>query len=126
MTDLSVAITGFVAGDNLEVRRAVQELPAALADAWLTVKHHRLQPDAAAVLQKHITATDVPGTGQIVTAGGDGIDGDLRFDLTGIDTETLGTRSYVYDIQVKLEDGTIYTIELGTVQLTGGVTETTS
>jgi len=84
------------------------------------------QPDTDARLQKRITTTGVPGTGQIVEAGGPGTDGDLRFDLTQADTTLLGAKRYVHDIQIKLATGKIYTIEKGTIQLAPGVTETTT
>jgi hypothetical protein len=123
MSNLSVEITGFVAGDDLEIRRTVTELPADIETAWLTVKHFPAQPDGEAKLQKRITATDVPGTGQIVAAGGPGTDGDLRFDLTPQDTTCLGAKKLVHDIQIKLSTGKIYTIEKGTIQLAADVTQ---
>ena len=126
MSNLTVEITGFVVGDDLEVRRTVTDLPAAIEAAWITLKHHPRQPDSEAKLQKRITTTDVPGTGQIVEAGGPSVDGDLRFDLTPYDTASLGSKRYVHDIQIKLVTGKIYTIEKGTLQLTAGVTETTT
>jgi hypothetical protein len=126
MSDLAVEITGFVAGDDLEIRRTVTELPEEIAAAWLTVKHYPAQPDDEARLQKRITTTDVPGTGQIVEAGGVGTDGDLRFDLTQEDTARLGAKRYVHDIQIKLASGKIYTIEKGTLRLTADVTKTTT
>ena len=126
MSDLTVEIRGFVVGDDLEIRRTVTDLPAAINAAWLTLKHYPSQPDSEARLQKRITTTDVPGTGWIVESGGPGTDGDLRFDLTPDDTTALGARRYVHDIQIKLVTGRVYTIEKGTLQLTAGVTETTT
>jgi len=126
MSDLTIEITGFVVGDDLEIRRTVTDLPAAIETAWLTLKHYPSQPDLEAKLQKRITTTDVPGTGQVAEAGGPGTDGDLRFDLTPEDTTRLGSRRYVHDVQIKLATGKVYTIEKGTLQLTAGVTETTT
>lgn len=126
MSDLAIEITGFVVGDDLEIRRTVTDLPAAIETAWLTLKHYPSQPDDEAKLLKRITTTDVPGTGQVVEAGEPGTDGDLRFDLTPDDTTRLGEKRYVHDIQVKLTTGKVYTIEKGTLQLTVGVTETTT
>jgi len=126
MSDLAVEITGFVEGDDLEIRRTITELPAAIAVAWLTVKRHHNQPDEEAKLQKRITSMDVAGTGQIVEPGGPETDGDLRFDLTQAETESLGTKRHVHDIQIKLVTGKVYTIEKGTIQLTVDVTETTA
>ncbi len=126
MSDLAVEITGFVVGDDLEIRRTVKDLPAAIAVAWLTVKRHHNETDSSARLQKRITTTDVPGRGQIVEAGGPGVDGDLRFDLTQVDTDRLGPKRYVHDIQIKLVTEKVYTIEGGSIQLTADVTATTT
>ena len=126
MPDLTVEITGFVAGDDLEIRRTVTDLPSPIESAWLTLKHYPSQPDDEAKLQKKIATTDVPGTGHIVEPGGPGTDGDLRFDLTQADTTSLGAKQYVHDIQIKLATGKVYTIERGTLELTAGVTETTA
>ncbi len=125
MSDLCVAITGFVTGDDLEIRRTVTDLIAPIEIAWLTVKHHAGQSDQDARLQKRITAADVPGTGQVVHAGGPDVAGDLRFDLSQADTGHLGAKRYVHDIQIRLTTGKIYTIEKGTIQLVADVTKTT-
>jgi hypothetical protein len=116
MADLSVSITGFVAGDDLEIRRTVTDLPAPIQIAWLTIKHHTGQSDAEASLQKKVTPTDLPGTGYISEVGGPGLDGLVRFDLTHEDTRSLGSRKYGHDIQVRLTTGAVYTIEKGTIQ----------
>ena len=126
MSDLAVEITGFVVGDDLEIRRTVTELLAPIEVAWLTVKHHPGQPDEDARLQKRITTTNAPGTGYITDTGGPDIDGDLRFDLTQADTANLGSRKYVHDIQIRLTSGMVYTIEKGTVQLEADVTKGTA
>jgi len=126
MSDLTIEITGFVVGDDLEIRRTVTDLPSPIESAWLTLKHYPSQPDGEARLQTKITTTDVPGTGHIVEPGGPGTDGDLRFDLTQTDTEGLGAKRYVHDIQIKLATGKVYTIEKGTLELTAGVTEATT
>ena len=124
MADLNASIEGFVAGDDLEVRRTVTDLPAPISEAWITLKRHPRQADSEAAKQKHVTTTDVPGTGEVVVAGGPDEDGDLRFDFTATDTRDLGVRSFVYDIQIKLEDGKLYTLEKGIFRLTAGVTDT--
>jgi len=126
MSTLTGTITGYVVGDNLEVRRTVTELPAALETAWLTIKRHAREADSDAVVAKIITTNDVPGTGHITEAGGVGVDGALRFDLSQIDTTALGAAPWVYDIQVKLTDGTVYTTEVGPVDLTADVTRSTT
>jgi hypothetical protein len=126
MSDLAVEITGFVVGDDLEIRRTVTNLPAAIATAWLTVKNNVAQPDDQALLLKKVTVSNVEGTGQIVTAGGDDEEGDLRFDLVQADTVKLGAKKHIYDIQIKLSTGRIYTIEKGSIELTEGVTQSTT
>lgn len=126
MSDLAVAITGFVVGDDLEIRRTVTDLVAPIEVAWLTVKHHPAQRDEEARLQKRITTADVPGSGQVVEAGGSDTDGDLRFDLTQADTALLGTKRFIHDIQIRLTTGKVYTIEKGTIQLVADVTKTTA
>lgn len=126
MSDLAVEITGYVEGDDLEIRRTVTELPAAIEVAWLTVKRHPNQPDEDARLQKRITTADVPGTGQVVAGGGTDVEGDLRFDLTQADTALLGIRRFVHDIQIRLTTGKVYTIEKGAIQLVAEVTKSTA
>lgn len=127
MSDLAASITGFVAGDDLEVRRGVTEVPSALDKAWLTIKRHDNEADAQAILQKVITTADVPGTGQIEDDGGGDGEATVRFDFTDADTLLLGGASFVYDIKVKCSTGDkLYRIEVGTIQLTRGVTDATS
>lgn len=126
MSTTTGTITGYVVGDDLEVRRMVTDLPAAIAAAWLTIKRHAREPDSDAVVAKVIATGDNPGTGQIETAGGVDIVGVLRFDLTPADTTKLGPASWVYDVQVKLSNGTVYTPEVGTVELTADVTRSTT
>jgi hypothetical protein len=126
MSTLTGTISGYVVGDNLEVRRTVTDLTDAIAAAWLTIKRHAREADADAIVAKVITTGDVPGTGQIENAGSPSVHGDLRFDLTPADTAKLGAASWVYDVQIKLDDGTVYTPEVGTVDLTGDVTRSTT
>jgi hypothetical protein len=123
--NLNVAITGFVVGDNLEIRRSVSDLPDSIDTAWLTAKVRAGQDDADAIVQKAITTADVPGVGQVENAG-PGTDGVLRFDLVPADTLAIGTRRLVYDIQLALSNGSIYTVEMGTFQLTDQITRATS
>ena len=125
MSDLSVTISGYVVGDDFEIRRTVTGLPAAIAIAWLTVKRYPSQADDA-ILEKEITTGDDPDTGEIENAGGVGVNGVLRFDLTPANTRALGEQKWIHDIQIKLTGGTIYTIEIGTIQLTMDVRTTIS
>jgi hypothetical protein len=125
MSELAATITGFVVGDNLEIRRTVTDLTAAITTGWLTLKRHHGQADGDAKLQKAITTTDVPGVGQVVTAGGVGVNGVIRFDLGQADTLGLGTSRWIYDIQIRQSDVQVFTLETGTLQLSPQVTRAT-
>lgn len=125
MSTLTGSISGYVTGDNLEIRRFVEDLTDPIALAWLTIKQHSREADDDAVIQKQIIESNVPGTGQIEEDGGVDQDATLRFDLTPADTAALGARTWVYDIQVKLDDGTVYTPEVGSIALTSDVTRAT-
>jgi hypothetical protein len=119
MLELKVAtkIRGKTAGDDWTIRRDVVNIPLgqSLADAWLTVKEQIEDLDADAKIQKHITGTDVPGTGQIEVAGTSGT-GTVRFDLAPADTVLLLPHvTYYYDIQVKTTTGKINTPDDGTI-----------
>lgn len=126
MSDLSVVISGYVVGDDLEIRRTITGLPSPITKAWLTVKRYTEEEDENAVVTKTITTTDNPGTGHIVNAGGVDVDGDLRFDLVPTDTRLLGAQSWIHDLQMELQGGKIYTVEVGTIDLTTDVRKTTS
>ena len=126
MPTLDATITGFVAGDTFEVRRTVTDLSGSMTLAWITLKLNERMSDTDALIQKEITTGDVPGTGQIVAAGAEGASGDIRFDFTTDDTELMGDSVWVYDIQVKLSTGEIFTPEKGTVTLNMDVTKSTS
>lgn len=124
MPELDATLSGYVAGDPLEVRRTVTTPTAAIAAAWLTLKTHAGQSDADAALQKEITTDEQAGVGWIATAGGPSEDALLRFYLTAEETRALGTKSYLFDVQVLLDGGLgPYTLEIGTFQLTGDVTK---
>lgn len=127
MPSLSVTLSGYVAGDDLEIRRTITTPPQAIETAWLTLKTHAGQSDSDAALQKVITTDNVPGTGQIETDGGPSTDGVLRFDLTAANTRALGTKAYLFDVQVQLATTeNIYTAEKGTLTLTDDVTKASS
>jgi len=123
---LNETITGFVTGDNLEVRRVITDLPAAIATAWFTVKQSERQDDDDALIKKEITTSDDPGVGQVEDAGGAGSSGDLRFDFVPDDTESMGDLRWTYDIQLKLSTGEIYTPEKGTITMDMDVTKSTT
>lgn len=125
MPTLDGRIDNLVVGNALKVTRTITSVPASatLTKAWLTVKEHEDDDDAAAIFQKAITVTDVPGTGQITDAGGSGT-GVVRFDLTKVDTKLLTPRlKYAYDIKVLASTGDPYTGEKGILTTVGGVTD---
>src|SRR5687768_768621 len=107
MPNLSDIITGFVAGTDLEIRRTIDGIPEGqtLTDAWLTIKLSLDDPDASAILSKHATLTDTPGTGHITDPGdGAGGDGEVRFDLSPTNSDPLFVR-HAFDIWVRTDQG---------------------
>jgi len=126
MANLSASISDVVAGDDYEITRTITDIPASdeIVTAWLTCKADIDDADNEALFQKEITGSDVPGTGQITDTGADGT-GAVRFDLVPDDTvlPTPGTAA-VYDIQILTDDGKVYTVEIGTITTTQGVTDT--
>lgn len=125
MPELAETISGYVVGDDLEIQRTVTNLPDPMATAWFTVKRHQQEADPGE-LQKIITTSDSPGVGQITEAGGSGVSGTLRFDFTQADTTALGAHRWVYDIQIKLTTGVVYTLEKGTITFTMDVTKSST
>lgn len=117
-----------VIGDSWSFRRWVEDLPEAISRAWFTIK---AAPSNSAVgvsdgdllLQKEITATDVPGTGQILDTGADNR-GRVRFDIAPSDYDNLVAEVWYYwDVQVKGISGGIYTSESGTIRFKPQVTK---
>lgn len=132
MPTLDGVIKKFVAGDDLSIRRTIDrdgdgETDFAMVSgvtvsrAWLTVKDDLANPDPGLV-QKEITTSNVPGTGQIENNGTGDVDPVLRFDLTPANTIAIGTKSREYDVQVLLSNGKIYTPERGRIFATSQVT----
>ena len=107
---------GIVRGDVFSIRRTINNIPAGrtLAEGWLTVKAAIADVDASATFQKVITSSDVAGTGQVEDTGADG-SGIIRFDISATNTlaMTAGT-VYYYDVQVRLDNSDIFTLETGT------------
>lgn len=132
MPDFEGEIKDFVAGDDLQITRTISNISsgASLAKVWFTVKSRQEDADVDAIIQKEITTTDVPGTGQITNAGS-GTPPDriatVRFDLLPADTLKLEGRAiYLYDIQVLTDGGAVYTPETGRITAKLGVTIDTS
>lgn len=131
MTDFEV-IEGFIAGNDVDIGpKAVAGVDPtdALVKAWLTIKNTVGDADPG-VLQKVITTTLIPGTGQITQDGSSGQGNgtaQVLFQLTAADTTTLGaTRRYVFDIKVKTAAGKLYEAVNGPFQLNRQVTAASS
>lgn len=130
MPTLDGRIDDLVAGDAIQITRTITGIPSGqlLTDAWLTVKEHPDDTDAAAVFQKAITTSEVAGTGQITENGSGGTPA-VRFDIKMADSLLLAPgRDYFYDIQVKTDDATlnIYTPEAGRIRTVRSRTAATS
>jgi hypothetical protein len=114
MSVLNGSIRDVVAGDALDVRRTVTDIPAGqtLAKAWLTFKSDLAAADNS-LLQKVIVPGAVVGQGQITDTGADGT-GEVLFQLSNAETLALpiGVRT-AYDIKVLTSAGKIYTPEQG-------------
>jgi hypothetical protein len=124
MPNLADTITGFVKGDDLDVRRTIQNVPATqtLTDGWLTIRAVNL---STIILSKHITSTLVAGEGHITDTGADG-EGAVWFQLTGGTTGNTvllsADTAYPFDIQVKTSAGKYYTPVKGTITATEEIT----
>ena len=131
MPPVHEGISGYVAGDKLNIRRIVPTIQTGrtLAKAWLTIKNAATDADPG-LIQKVITSAAVPGTGQIVAIG-DGTGGqptgtgEVLFELTMTDTgTTLGPgKSFVFDIQLKFDNAEIATLSYGDLVFVRGVTD---
>jgi hypothetical protein len=125
---LNGEIENIVQGDNIDITRTIDQLPASITKAWLTVKANRSSTaDTNAIFQKTITSINVPGVGVIVDDGtGDGI-AEVRFELVNADTVLLTNETaYYYDIQVLTSTDKIYTPEIGIIKLRSERTKSTS
>lgn len=128
MPTLESRIENIIAGDDKKIIRTITLVPAGrtLLEAWFTVKEDAEDVDTEAIIQKDISTSDVPGTGQITDDGADGT-GAVRFDLTDADTLLMDpTRDYDFDIQVELDDNDLQTPELGKIRTRRGVTKATT
>ena len=105
-------------GDDVDVIRTVSGLESGqvIDKAWLTIKQRYANADAEAILQLEISAADT-AAGQITDPGSGDVAAELLFRIAGTTdyTNVLPLKSYVYDIQVLLNDGVIATLEVGRV-----------
>ena len=116
-------------GDNFSIKRTVTGVPGSrtIALAWLTVKSAISVNDATSLIfQKAITPSNVAGTGQIEDTGATGV-GILRFDVTTANTTGMtADTQYYFDIQIKLDNNDILTLEKGLTSAGAQVTVATS
>lgn len=125
MSNLVGVIEEIVQGDDFDVIRTITNVATgqSLADAWLTVREDFWTP---VIFSKHITPT-LTTDGQITDTGSGDTVGGVRFRLSEADTGSLSPFfTYVYDIQVKLVNGSIYTPEVGTLTVVASITSATS
>lgn len=117
---------GIVRGDQFSIRRTVVGLPSGniISSAQLTVKSAYSISDAGATIHKDINTTNNEGVGQVEDAGSNGT-GRIRFDLEAEDTEAfVADNEYYFDIQIKLNNGSILTLEKGITSAKEQVTQT--
>jgi len=127
MTTYGVAITNdaganFVRGDAFGVNRTITDIASGrlLTKAYLTAKALPGNADPG-VFQLTITAV-ASSAGQITNTGASGT-GSLVFTVTSAQSALLdSTLTYVYDIKVIYDDGEPVTVEVGTIDVTQGVT----
>jgi hypothetical protein len=124
MPNLADTITGFVKGDDLDVRRTIQNVPATqtIVKAWFTVRAVNL---STILFFKLITPALVSGQGHITDTGADG-EGAVWFQLTsGAAGDTVlmtADTAYPFDIQIETSAGKFYTPVKGTITATEEIT----
>lgn len=125
LTKTGVKIKNLVIGDARRIKRVYSGLTAGItiSRAFLTIKKSEKQADAAALVQKEITATQGI-KGQITDTATNGGSIALYFDLDETDTLPAKPIEYVYDVQVELSGGETHTLEKGTIGFIRGVTAT--
>jgi len=129
MPAYNTTISGFVAGDDLDVVRVISNIPSGqyVSKAWFTVKKRYFDTDAQAIFQKIITASSVANQGVISDDGASDTVAGVLFVLGASDTVLLKpSAEYVYDIQVITSAGKLYTPETGVIVALPGITAATS
>lgn len=108
----------FVVGDDAEILCTITLVPVGqeITKAWFTLKRRKTDADVAALVQKAVTATDVPGTGQITDTGLADQTAAVRFDIPAVNSTAIPSgRAWPWDVQIKLTGGKIVTIAHGTM-----------
>jgi hypothetical protein len=128
MTKTNVQITNLVIGDTKRITRTYTDLPtgSTITTAYMTVKKRDTFADAAAVVQKSITAT-VSSAGQVTDATTTGGSIAMYFNMSKTETANfVAGIAYVYDIQVVLSGGEVHTMERGTMTWIRSITDASS
>lgn len=116
-------VRGFVAGDDLSIRRRLTNTVAAdpLLNAWLTVRDSKDDTTATVIFLKGPIDTIGNSSGIIEDNGSTNGTAIVRFDLGPADTRLVGIGFY-FDIQVRTVAVKTYTPIKGTIRAVGEVT----
>lgn len=128
MTKTGIKIQEVAIGDDFRIQRTYTSLPTGITitKAWLTVKRSERDTDANALFPSKVITTSLNSSGQITDADTTGGSIAMFFDLAKTDTgavNVLPNIPYIYDVQVKVSDGAIHTLEKGTIAFIRGVTD---
>lgn len=128
MTKTGEKIVDVAIGDEIRIQRIYTGLPTGIniVKAWFTVKRSERDTDANALFPSKVITTSLTAAGHITDA--DTAEGTIAmfFDLAKTDTGVGAVQpniEYVYDVQVKVSDGAIHTLEKGTIAFIRGVTD---
>lgn len=127
MPDVEVDLEGLVVGDDWDITQSIEGIPegAPLSQAWFTVKESRDDDDSAAVIGPiEITAVANQNAGQIADTGdADPFIAVCVFLVLKEETADLTPgKRYHYDIQGRLTNGLVKTVQLGRLTPVAGVT----
>lgn len=126
-------ITDVVVGDDWDIDRvlgnAAYPIPAGrtVTKAWFTVKNNKSDADAAAVVGPIAITAAATSYGQITDAGsGSPRTARVVFLVPKAETtsaDVTAGKSYHYDIQAMLDNGTVKTVDVGRLVAKAGVTD---
>lgn len=105
---------GIVRGDAFPIYRIITALVSGvtISSAQLTLKVNITDADPG-LFQKSIAPANVAGTGRVEDIGTSGT-GQIRFDIVSANTLLMtADYEYYFDIQLKLSNGEVRTIERG-------------
>ena len=126
MAELNVKVRDLVAGDTWKFIRTYTGLPTGvtISKVYLTIKANETDADAAALVQKSITAS-ATSDGQITDADSSG-DGEIAFNIVvgAASSDDLTPEvDYFYDFQGIDSNGYVYTFEKGKITPMQGITD---